>query len=221
MIIRVCFPFVSYSTQVLFRVVPPLKQTTLSCRACRHSSLSSWLLRDGSCIPIRGLGSFIPAGRTAVPPACNGNIPACVSLLSSVFPAFQGFSSYSWSSPDSQVSAVSQDIPVQLWHAVRVHRPRQEVCKFLVPPGFSPIPWCPVFIQRHKIMCPFGSVFVQVGGICVVPVLLKLLLEHTLSRELFLKPKRTTSEKSSPILFHTEIETHTHSNQISCLYFSS
>lgn len=84
MIIQVRFPFVSYSTQVLFRVVRPLKQTTSSCRACRHSSLSSWLLRDGPCIPIRGLGSFIPAGRASVPPACNGNIPACVPLLSSL-----------------------------------------------------------------------------------------------------------------------------------------
>lgn len=39
---------------------------TPSCRACRHSSLSSWLLRDGPCIPIRGPGAFIPADRAAV-----------------------------------------------------------------------------------------------------------------------------------------------------------
>lgn len=52
--IQLRFPSVSYSTQVLFRVVYPLKQMTPSCRACRHSRLSSWLLRDGQCIPTRG-----------------------------------------------------------------------------------------------------------------------------------------------------------------------
>lgn len=41
-------------------------------------------------------------------------------------------------------------------------------------------------------MRPFGSVFVQVGGVRVVPVLLKLLLEYTLSCELLLKTKVTT-----------------------------
>lgn len=147
LIIHLRFPFVSYSMQVLFRVVRPLEQTTPSCRACRHSSPSSWLLRDGPCIPTRGPGAFIPAGRGCCPPACTGHIP-CLrpssSLLCSL-PA-RALSSYSWTGPGPQVSAVSQDIPVQLWHTVGVHRPGQEVCKFLVPPGFSPVPWCPVFV---------------------------------------------------------------------------
>lgn len=70
-IIQVCFPFVSYSTQVLFRV-----------RACRHPGLSSWLLRDGPCIPTRGLGSYIPASRAAVlQPATVTSLPASLFCL--------------------------------------------------------------------------------------------------------------------------------------------
>lgn len=140
------FPFVSYSTQVLFRVVRPLKQTAPSCRACRHSSLSSWLLRDGPCIPTRGPGAFIPAGQAAVHQPAPATSP-CLrpsSLLWSL-PA-RALAAIPELDQVLQVSAVSQDIPVQLWHTVGVHRPGQEVCKFLVPPGFSPVPWCPIFI---------------------------------------------------------------------------
>lgn len=54
-------------------------------------------------------------------------------------------------------------------------------------------------------MCPFGSVFVQVGGICVVPVLLKLLLEDTLGRELLLKPKGTKEETSLTLTRSTRL----------------
>lgn len=59
---------------------------------CRHSSPSSWLLRDGPCIPIRGPDAFIPAGGAAVhQPAPATSLPA--SLSSSLLPC-QGFSNF-------------------------------------------------------------------------------------------------------------------------------
>lgn len=53
-------------------------------------------------------------------------------------------------------------------------------------PGFRPVPWRAILIQCHKVARPFVSVFVEVGGVCVIPVLLKLLPEDTFSCELLL-----------------------------------
>lgn len=152
--------------QVLVGSSGPLKQTAPSCRACRHSSPSSWLLRDGPCIPPGGPpGAFIPAGRSAVhQPAIRATSPPCVPLPLAPPRSCRGFKQlfliWDWA---FGVSAVSQDISVELGHTVGVNRPGQEVGEFLVPPGFSPVPWSPVFIQCHKITRPFVPVFVEVG----------------------------------------------------------
>lgn len=114
---------------------------------------------------------------------------------------------------------MSQDIPVQFRDSVRVNRPGQKVCEFLVPPGFSPVSWRPVFIQRHKIMCPFVSVFVQIGGISVVPILLELLSENTFGRELLLKTKRELENAIAPGLCSSNTNRNStyRSIQLSCV----
>lgn len=82
---------------------------------------------------------------------------------------------------------MTQDVPVQLWHPVGVHGPGQKVCEFLVPPGFSPVSGGPVFVQSHEVARPLVPVLVEVGGVGVVPVLLKLLPEDTFWSEFILE----------------------------------
>lgn len=107
MIIQLRFPFISYSTQALFRVVRPLKQMSPSCWACRHSSLSSWLLRDGPCIPTRGPEAFIPAGQAAVPQP-----PTATSLRASPFSLLCSLPSVALAAiPDLRQASVSQLCP--------------------------------------------------------------------------------------------------------------
>uniref|UniRef100_A0A3Q3AU07 Mitochondrial calcium uptake family, member 3b n=1 Tax=Kryptolebias marmoratus TaxID=37003 RepID=A0A3Q3AU07_KRYMA len=84
-------------------------------------------------------------------------------------------------------SAVSQDVPVQLGHPLRVHGPGQEVREFLVPPGFGPVPRRAVLVQRHEVARPLVPVLVEVGRVGVVPVLLEVLPEDALCCERFLR----------------------------------
>lgn len=89
-------------------------------------------------------------------------------------------SSSSW---EQRASALTQDFPVELRDPVWVHRPRQEVGEALVPPGPGSVPGAAVLVERHEVEGASVSVAVDVGGVGVVPVLFKLLPEHTLRRE--------------------------------------
>lgn len=60
----------------------------------------------------------------------------------------------------------------------------------LVPPRASSVPRRPVFVEGYVIMGSSLAVSIQVRRVSVVPVLLKLLPEHTLGRQLFLKEKK-------------------------------
>lgn len=71
-----------------FVVVCTLKQMSPSCWVRRHSSLSSGLLRDGPCIPMRGPGDFIPAGRAAVHQPAPVTSPCLIHLFFPLFPAW-------------------------------------------------------------------------------------------------------------------------------------
>lgn len=82
---------------------------------------------------------------------------------------------------------MAKDLPVELWDPVWVHGPRQEVGEALVPPGPGAVPGAAVLVECHKVEGATVTVAVDVGGIGVVPVFLKLLPEHTLSGELRLQ----------------------------------
>lgn len=83
---------ISYSKQELFRSPLPLNKWPAQAKC--SSSPSSWLLKNGPHIPLRGADAFPHMGRPAVPQPA-----AATSASSSLFPAFQGFSSYSSVSP--------------------------------------------------------------------------------------------------------------------------
>ena len=84
-------------------------------------------------------------------------------------------------------SALAQDVLVEFGHAVRVHGPGQEVGELLVSPRFGAVPRRAVFIERHEVAGAFLAMLVEVGRVRVVPVLLKLLPEDALRRQLLLR----------------------------------
>ncbi len=64
-----------------------------------------------------------------------------------------------------------------------------EMREALVPPRASSISRRPVFVEGYVIMRSSFAVPIQVRRVSVVPVLLKLLPEHTLRCQLFLREK--------------------------------
>ncbi|KAK0149303.1 Calcium uptake protein 3, mitochondrial [Merluccius polli] len=95
-------------------------------------------------------------------------------------------------------SAVTQQARVQLRDAVRVHGPWQEVCEPLVSSGARAVARRAVLVQRQEVERSSVAVAIYVGGVRVVPVLLKLLLEHTLRRQLLLQEEEEEEEKHHP-----------------------
>lgn len=87
----------------------------------------------------------------------------------------------------SLASALSQDVSVQLWHAVRVDGTREEVREALVSPGSSTVSRSAVFVQGDEVVRPSLAVPVEVGRVGVVPVLLEVLAESALGRQLLLQ----------------------------------
>lgn len=89
--------------------------------------------------------------------------------------------------PFSLVSTLTQNVFVQLWNSVWIYRPWKEVSEPLMSPWPCPITRRPVFVQGHKVKGAFLSVSVDVGGVGVVPVFLKLLPEDTFCWQLRLQ----------------------------------
>ena len=87
-------------------------------------------------------------------------------------------------------SALAQDVLVELGHAIWVDGPRQEVGELLVSPRFGAVPRRAIFVERHEVAGAFLAVLVEVGRVRVVPVLLELLPEDALRRQLLLRTKQ-------------------------------
>lgn len=85
---------------------------------------------------------------------------------------------------------MSQGVFVKLGHAVWVDRSWEEVREALVPPGSSTVSRSAIFVQSDEVVWPLLTVPVQVGRVGVVPVLLEVLMENTLCRQLFLQEIR-------------------------------
>ena len=93
-----------------------------------------------------------------------------------------------------RASALTQPARVQLRHPVRVHGPGQEVGEPLVASGACPVPRRAVLVQRHEVVRASVAVAIDVGGVGVVPVLLKLLPEHALRGQLLLRAEEEVEE---------------------------
>ena len=166
----------------------------------RHSRLSSWPLRARLCIPRGGparclylpsiarvahLTGYAAGGFSTVqqPASQAGRQATSLVPCKGLLQLQQLLLTWDRSRP---VSAVAQDLSVQLWHPLWVNRPGEEVSELLVPPGLCPVPGCAVLVQSYKVAGPFLSMLVEVGRVGVVPVFLKLLPEDTLGRQIFL-----------------------------------
>lgn len=91
---------------------------------------------------------------------------------------------------------MAQDLLVKLGYPLGVHGPGQEVRESLVPPRSGAVSGRAVFVERDEVVRAFLSVPVEVGGVSVVPVFLKLLPEDALGRQLLLQKERKRSQQT-------------------------
>lgn len=165
-----------------------------------HSSVSSLQEEtplDGLSDPLPQEGPSPSSGREellwptedlSAPPVCSRQYCMCRVCPPSFSPSFSFFVA-----PPSS-SALAQDLPVELRDPIRVHGSGQEVGEALVPPGPGAVPGAAILVEGHEVEGSSVTVAVEVGGVGVVPVLLKLLPEHTLSGEPCLQEVRGEQE---------------------------